>query len=555
MSLSIAEHYGIDPKAYSRRWWILAVLCLSLVIVVVGNTSLNVAIPVLASSLGASNSQLQWIVDGYSLVFAGLLLTAGALGDRFGRKRALQGGLFMFLLGSLVGVLAGGANQLIAARAIMGIGAAFVMPSTLSLLANVFPPHERQKAIAIWASLAGAAGTLGPVASGLLLQHFWWGSVLFVNVPIIITAIVAGRLLLPESRDPEQEPPDPLGALLSILGLSSLVYSLIEAPEKGWLSGSTFAVGAFSAVMIAGFVAWELHTPHPMLEIRYFGNRALAIAASGMVLIFTGLYGVFFLLTQYYQLVLGYSPLGAAVRLLPTGLVILAVAPNTPRLLARFGNHRVVALGMLLLGVTDLLLSRLTLGTPFLAIIGILALNSAGIGLASAPLTASVMSAIPPRRAGMGSAINDATRELGACLGVAVMGSVAASRYLHHLGGALKGLSAADRNLALSSLSEALQVARRIGGPGGTQVGDAARQSYVDGLHSATLMAAVASLAASVIILKFLPRQTTHQSARAGEHTRAMVESAELTEELAVAGVMPITEADLDHVVSEPFKP
>jgi EmrB/QacA subfamily drug resistance transporter len=429
----------------------------------------------------------------------------------------------------------------------MGFGAAFVMPSTLSLLANVFPPHERPKAIAIWASLAGGAGALGPVASGLLLQHFWWGSVLFVNVPIILTAIVAGRLLLPESRDPEQEPPDPLGALLSILGLASLVYALIEAPIEGWVSVSTLGVGAFAAVMITVFVFWELHTPHPMLEIRYFGNRALAIAASGIVLIFTGLYGVFFLLTQYYQLVLGYSPLGAALRLLPTGLVILAVAPNTPKLVARFGAHRVVASGMLLLGVADLLLSRLTLGTSFWAILVMLALNSAGIGLASAPLTASVMSAIPPRRAGMGSAINDATRELGACLGVAVMGSVAASRYIHQLSASLKGLSAVDRSSALSSLSDALVVGQRIGGPVGTEVADAARRAYVGGLHYATVMAALSSLVAAVIILRYLPRQSIHQSAAAGGG-----QSLEVTEELAIAGVMPLTEEDLSHVRSEP---
>jgi MFS family permease len=255
----------IDARVYARRWWTLSVLCLSLLIVFVGNSSLNVAIPTLSRDLGASTAQLQWVIAAYSLVFAGLLFTSGALGDRYGRKGALQFGLVVYLVAALAASASSAMWQLIACRAAMGLGAAFIMPSTLSILVNVFPPHERTKAIAIWASVTGAAGAIGPVASGFLLGHFSYGAVFFVNVPILITALVAGHFLVPSSRDPEHGQLDPVGAVLSIVGIVALVYGLIEAPDLGWTATATVVAFLVAAVALSDFGLWELTSVERMV--------------------------------------------------------------------------------------------------------------------------------------------------------------------------------------------------------------------------------------------------------------------------------------------------
>src|SRR5580765_315792 len=271
---------------HARRWWTLAVLCLSLLIVFVGNSSLNVAIPTLSRELHATESQLQWVVAVYSLVFAGLLFSTGAAGDRFGRKGALQFGLVLFLVGASFASLSTAMWQLIACRAVMGAAGAFIMPSTLSIIINVFPPHERPKAIAIWASITGAAGALGPVASGYLLGHFWYGSIFLVNVPIIAIALVGGAFLVPRSRDPEEAALDPVGAILSIIGIVALVYGLIEAPSSGWTSTSTLVAFGVAIVVLGLFVAWEMRVAEPMLDMRYFRNPAFSTGTGGMILVF-----------------------------------------------------------------------------------------------------------------------------------------------------------------------------------------------------------------------------------------------------------------------------
>src|SRR6185295_15864381 len=269
-------------RADPRRWWTLGVLCLSLLIVFVGNSSLNVAIPRLSSDLNATESQLQWVVASYSLVFAGLLFSTGALGDRFGRKGALQFGLVGFLIAASLASLSTAMWQLIACRALMGAAAAFIMPSTLSIIVNVFPPHERTRAIAFWAATTGAAGAIGPVASGYLLGHFWYGSVFLVNIPIILLALVLGYFLVPKSRDPEEAQLDPVGAGLSIIGISTLVYGLIEAPVNGWSSTTTLVAFGISAVVLVLFGLWELHVDEPMLDMHYFRNPAFSTGTAGM---------------------------------------------------------------------------------------------------------------------------------------------------------------------------------------------------------------------------------------------------------------------------------
>src|SRR5687768_14244704 len=259
-AIAVDTIHGIDPKVYARRWWTLAVLCTSLMVVIVGNTALNIALPTLGRALDASITSQQWMVDAYALVFAGLLFTAGAIGDRFGRKGALQIGLLVFLAGSVFAALNDSASAVILGRAIMGVGAAFVMPSTLSIISNVFPPHERTRAIAIWAGIAGGGAALGPVMSGFLLEHFWWGSVFLVNVPIIAFALIAGRIVVPTSRDPEEQRLDVVGALLSIAGIGSLVYAIIEAPNHGWASPQSLVWFALAIVLLVAFVTWERRT-------------------------------------------------------------------------------------------------------------------------------------------------------------------------------------------------------------------------------------------------------------------------------------------------------
>ena len=522
-------------KIYRRRWWTLVVLCLSLLIVFVGNSSLNVAIPTISRELSASESQLQWMIAVYSLVFAGLLFTTGALGDRFGRKGALQAGLAIFLLACVGATFSDQMWQIIAARAAMGLGAALIMPSTLSILVNVFPPEERTKAIAIWASVTGAAGAIGPVASGLIIDHFWYGAVFLINVPFVVTALVAGFFLLPKSKDPEQGVLDPLGALLSIVGISSLVYALIEAPDRGWGSSVTVTSFVVALVALALFVAWELHREEPMLDIRYFRKPAFATGTGGMMLVFLSMYGVMFLLTQYFQLILGFSALGAALRLLPMAPIMIIVAPLTPRLSARFGANRTVAVGMVLIATGLTMFRALGLDTSSLYVIICIVPMTTGMALAMSPMTAAIMSAVPPRRAGAGSAMNDATRELGAAFGIAVMGSIAASQYSSAVDGLTSGLPGAMQSEAGASISGALRVAASLPAEAGAALRSGAELAFIDGLHFATAAGAVLALVAAFMVWRFLPHQLAHEGAMHGA-----VESMEDAAELGIAGIPPV---------------
>jgi EmrB/QacA subfamily drug resistance transporter len=520
---------------HARRWWTLGVLCLSLLIVFVGNSSLNVAIPTLSRDLDASTSQLQWVVAAYSLVFAGLLFTAGAIGDRFGRKGALQFGLVGFLAGVALASASTSIWQLIACRALMGACAAFIMPSTLSILVNVFGPEERAKAIAIWAGVTGGAGAIGPVASGWLLGHFWYGSVFLVNVPIILGALLLGAFLVPKSRDPEEASLDLVGAALSVVGISSLVYGLIQAPDKGWSSTETIAAFVISAVVLALFVAWETKVDEPMLDMSYFRNPAFSVATGGMILVFLSMFGVMFLLTQYFQLILGYSPLSSALRFLPMAPIMMVVAPLTPRIIGRLGANRTVAIGMSLVSVGFVLFSFLAVDTSYLYVLCSLLFLVSGIALTMSPMTAAIMSAVPPRRAGAGSAMNDATRELGAALGVAVLGSVAASRYSSGIKGAIAHLSPADQASASASLGNALQTAARLPHDVGARLVADADHAFVSGIHFAALAGAVLAASAALMVLRFLPRHIAQHGAMRGP-----LEAAEDMAELGLAGVPPI---------------
>ncbi|HEY3830770.1 MAG TPA: DHA2 family efflux MFS transporter permease subunit [Acidimicrobiia bacterium] len=492
---------GPDP----RRWLILAVLCTSLATVMIANASLNNALPSMAEHLHATTSALQWIVDAYSLMFAGLLFAAGSLGDRFGRKGALQLGLFVFVAGAVAGALSSTAAEVIVSRGVMGLGAAFVMPATLSIIVNVFPTEERARAIAIWTAVAGAGGALGPLASGVLLEHFSWNSVFLVNVPVVVVALVAGLRIVPTSRDVNATRVDVLGALLSIAGISTLVYAIIEAPDHGWLSMETALAFAMAATLLATFTWWELRTATPMLNLRWFRHRAFSVGSAGMMLSFFALYGMMFLLTQYLQLVHDYSPLAAAVRLLPIVAVMIFVSPIAPRLVARFGANRVVGTGLAVLAVGAVLLSRVTVSSAYLVLAAAMMVMVAGMAVSMAPLTNAIMSGVPRDRAGVGSAMNDTSRELGGALGVAVLGSILTSQYAGSIAPSIAGLPASARAAANTSLAGALQVAARLDPVHGSVVANAARHAYVQGMGAAFLVGALVIGVAAAIAARLMP--------------------------------------------------
>jgi EmrB/QacA subfamily drug resistance transporter len=514
---------GPSAREYERRWWTLGVLCLSLLMIVMANASLNVALPTLSRDLDAGASSLQWIVDAYSLVFAGLLLTAGSLGDRYGRRLALNGGLVVFGAASLFAVTSNSATAVIAARAAMGVGAAFVMPATLSILAHVFPPDERPRAIAIWAGFAGIGVALGGIVSGALLETFWWGSIFLINVFVVIAALVAGFFLIPRSREKIHAPLDPLGALLSIAGLSALVYGIIEAPDHGWGSTQTVVTFALAVLVLAAFVMWELRAKDPMLDLRFFRNPQFTAATTAITLVFFAMFGSYFLFTQYLQLVHGYDPLSAAVRIVPWALAYMLSATQSAKLVVRFGQRVVVSTGLLIAG-TGLAIVAATSSTsgsywPFAVGIVVQAL---GMGITTAPSTGAIMRSLPLHKAGVGSAVNDTTRELGGALGVAVLGSLVASHFRSSVH-AVRGLP----EQATHSLSAALQHAQTVGGVRGEAITHTARSSFVSAF-SVTLWIAVAVVVVASGLVAWLLRSKATRSVEvySDEHARTVPEAA-----------------------------
>jgi EmrB/QacA subfamily drug resistance transporter len=486
----------VSSRDYERRWWTLGVLCLSLVMIVVANASLNVALPTLVKQLHAGSRSLQWIVDAYSLVFAGLLLTAGSLGDGYGRRLALNGGLLIFGGASGLAAFANSSSQLIAARAVMGVGAALVMPATLSVLAHVFPPAERRQAIAIWAGFAGVGAALGGVTSGWLLQHFWWGSIFLTNVAVVAIALIAGAFLIPSANEDHEPALDLVGALLSIAGLGSLVYAIIEAPGRGWLSASTLAAFLIAALILFAFARWELHSAEPMLDLRFFRNPQFAAAASSITLVFFVMFGMIFVMTQYLQLVLGYSPLQAGIRMLPWAAVYMISTRRSARFVERFGQRTVVSWGLVVVaaGLAILALSGLQADYPLLALS--LVVSAAGMGMVTAPSTGAIIVSLPLNKAGVGSAVNDTTRELGGALGVAVMGSLVASLY--------RGDLPTSAHAASTSLGAGLEAAATLPGPAGAALAHAARAAYVHAFDITMLVAVGVALLASALIFRVL---------------------------------------------------
>ncbi len=506
MTHTAMQAHGIDPIVYERRWGILGVLCLSLVLVVAAVSSINVAIPSLRTQLKPSDAQLLWIVDVYAVVFAGLLLPAGALGDKFGRKGALQIGLIVFGLASVLSSQAGSPNVLLLFRCLMGVGAALIMPSTLSLLTSVFPPHERPKAIAIWTGFAGAGGVIGTLLGGFVLTHFWFGSVFLVSVPIAAAAIVMVTIICPSSKESLPVPLDPIGALLSVIGFGSLLYGIIEGPEKGW--GSAHSAGAFALCVVAfvGFVAWEKRTAHPMLDVRFFAIPRFGAGSVGVTFAFFTMFSMFFVITQYLQSVRDFSPLKAGFATLPFAVTMVLVSPRGAALSAKFEPRRVVLAGLCLMPVGIVMLSFVGESTTYIFIAMALVIMAAGSALALPTLSTGIVLSLPMDKAGVGSAVNDTTREVGGAVGIAVIGSILASYYRSGIASSLIGVPPDVADVAgdgVSALSGLAQAAPDV--PGLARLLDVAKSSFVDGMQVGLRVSAAIALVIAVVVWRWYP--------------------------------------------------
>ena len=539
----------VQERAFERRWLILTVLCFSLLVIVLDNSILNVAVPTIVRDLDASNSQVQWIIDSYTLVFAGLLLTMGSIGDRFGRRGALQAGFAIFGLGSLASALASTAPQLIATRAFMGIGGALIMPATLSIITNLFPPNERAKAIGFWAGTAGAGAALGPLTGGFLLEHFYWGSVFLVNIPIVIGGLVAGFFLIPTSRDPSAPKLDPFGAVLSIASLTAILYAIIEAPSDGWTSPTIMACLVGGLALLGVFAWWETHIDHPMLDVRFFKNPRFTAASGSITLIFFAMFGSLFLLTQYMQFTLGYDPLTAGIRLLPFALTMGITAPLSSKVVERIGTKITVTTGLVLVTVGLLLMTGLQVDTSYGNLVWRLMIMAVGMGLTMAPATESVMGSLPLGKAGVGSAVNDTTRQVGGALGVAIIGSVMSSVYGSKVADWFAGIASrvpagsasqfgAAKEAAKSQIGAALQVAQNLPKQAGlpapvarqlsAQLTATANEAFVTALHYGVVVGAGATALGAVIAFVWLPARAG--SADVVEQDREYAEEMEAAE-------------------------
>ena len=493
--------------AHERRWWTLAVLCLSLTVISIDNTILNVALPSIVRSLDARGSQLQLLIDGYTILFACLLLTAGSLGDKLGRKGILTAGLAMFGAFSAFAAFSTSATMLIVARSLMGIGGACIYPSTLSILTNTFhDPKERGRAIGIWAGVSGLGVAIGPLAGGLLVEHFWWGSVFLVNVPICLLAIVAGRFFVPTTTRDSDHRLDPLGAIFSIIGLLGVLYAIIEVPDRGWSDPVVVGTLLVGAVFLGAFAWWETHYEHPMLDLRFFQNPRFSAASATITLTFFALYGSTFLLTQYFQFVLLYSPLKAGMLTAPVAIGIMATAPQAPKLVERVGTKLVVVAGLLIVATGLFLYSVEVVMSSVVGGGFVRLLFGVGMGLVMAPATESIMGSLPKAKAGVGSAVNDTTRQAGGALGVAVIGSVFAATY-HRAIEVPAGLPAEAGSMVHDSIGKALEAVRDFNLPTDLagSVHDAASQAFVSGMQVAAWVGAAVVVCAAFIAYRFLP--------------------------------------------------
>ena len=502
------------PEGHPKRWLILGIMSLSLVIVMLNNVTLNVALPELSKDLNADNTELQWILDAYALVFGGALLTMGALGDKFGRRLALQGGLV--LVAGAAGwtfAFADSSMDVIIARGVMGLGGALVMPSTLSIVITVFPKSERARAIAIWAAMAGIGAPIGLLVGGYVVQTFSWQAVFLVNVPVIFVALILGLIYVPESKDKENTPLDPVGSILSIAALGALLYAIIEAPAKGWDSSETLTVAAASVVLGLIFIWWENKVEYPMLPMSFFKNPGFPTGLLAITLAFFVMFSFMFTQMLHFQLVRGHTALEAAIRFFPLPLGLMPAAANSDRLVNKFGRSKVVGTGLILVAIAMTVFSTVETSTDYWVIALMFMFLGLGMGLTMAPSTDCVMEAVPDEKAGVGSATNDASREIGGALGVAIGGSVLNEFYQKNfiLPQGLEFLGAGP--------SQSFPAAMRAGGellaqgnPLGAQLIEIARESFMLGMVNSAKVGAVIALTASIYVFMKMPDKPKHDS-------------------------------------------
>ena len=516
----------------SPRWLALTVLCVAVLVVNLDNTILNVALPTLVERLQATTDELQWIVDAYAMAFGGLLLVGGSLADRYGRKRLFTVGLVVFGAGSLAAAFSGSVGPLIVWRAVMGAGAAMTIPSGLSIVNDLFRNGaERARAVGIWSGTIGLGIAVGPVAGGLLLSRFWWGSVFLVNVPVVAVGIVGTLLFVPESRSLAPNRPDPAGSALSIVGLGLVLWAIIEGPNLGWLSPEILAVGAAGLAVIAGFVAWERGIDHPMLPLEFFRSRRFSVAVVAVGLGLFALFGGLFVMTQFLQFFLGYTPLGAGLRILPIAGVLAVGALASPRVVHTIGTKLVTTLALCLVvgGLAQIAVISTAAATYAAELPGML-LMGFGAGLLVPAAIDSVLGAVTQADAGVGSATNSTAMQVGGAVGVAVLGSVLSTRYRHSMEAVIAGrhVPAVAANAILGSIGGALTVARIAGGALGAELARAARVAFALGSETALVVAAAVTGAGALLALVALPArpsqgaparpphgETRHRSTRA----------------------------------------
>jgi EmrB/QacA subfamily drug resistance transporter len=492
---------------HRRRWVILSVLIVGLLAIVIDNTVLNVALKTIAEprgGLGASQSQLEWAINSYTLVFAGLLFTFGVIGDKLGRKRMLMIGLALFGVASLLCAYAQSPEQLIFARAAMGLGGAAVMPQTLSIISNVFEPAERPRAIGLWAMAVGIGVAAGPVLGGVLLNHFWWGSVFLINVPVTVIGAVAVAILVPESRNRAAGGIDYVGVLLSIVGLVLLVYGIVQGGDTSWLQLGVLGPIVGGLAVLAAFAWYEARIQHPSLDVRLFRDRRLSASVGAIALVFFGMGGVFFFTSFYLQNVRGYSPLAAGLLTVPFAVGQLLASPRSAGLVRRYGAKVPSTVGMLVMAAVIACYATLGTASPIWLLGVMFAIQGAAIGVVMPAATAAIMDVLPRERAGAASALTNVSRQVAFALSVAVLGSILAVFYRHSLSPSLGGLPSAARDAASSSITATQAVAQQLGSAGRSLLGPA-DTAFVSSMHITTLVAAGLALAGAFVVLRWMP--------------------------------------------------
>jgi EmrB/QacA subfamily drug resistance transporter len=521
------------PATGARHGLVTAVVCLALAAVVAAMASLNVALPDIARDTHASQTELVWVIDAYSLAFAALLLPAGGIGDRYGRRVTLIAGLVIFGIGSALAIVASSASELIAIRALLGVGAALVMPATLSTITSTFPPERRTRAVSIWAAVAGGAAILGLLVSGALLTVLSWRSIFGLNVVLSALALAGTLRYVPESADPDAPSLDVGGALLAVLGLVALVYSVIEAPDHGWLAARTLIGLILAGLLLTGFVRWELRHPTPLLDPRVFIRRGLSAGSTSILIQFFAFYGFTFIILQYLQLVRGATPLLAAVQVLPLAATMMPTSRLAPVLTNRFGTRTVCTAGLTVMAAGLAIIAELGTDTSYWQMAAGLIVLGLGMGAAMTPATSAITSALPPAQQGVGSALNDLSREVGGAIGIAVIGSILTATYRTHVN--LAGLPPQLANTVKGSYA----LASHLGG----QIADRAHTGFVDAMHIALLTAAGAALTAAVLVTLLLAHTNNHSDRRDTGNTSRRTETHPQSDEPVVAPETELTPA------------